>query len=594
MDSAGGQVVRITRIGALLEVVLANPPVNALGIAVRRGLADALDMAESDNSVAVVIRGDGGLFSAGADIGEVGKDAGNVPRLGVLCRRIETLGKPVVALLSGAALGGGMELALAAHRRLAEPSAQLALPEVLLGLLPGAGGTQRLPRLVGGAVALDLMLSGRVIGAAEAAAMGIVDEVVEGDAVAVARAMARTLAESGAWQPTGDRREGFRDVAAYRAAVAAARDAQAGGRLPAPRRIADCVEAALLLPLEQGLDFERAAFEDLRDTPESAGLRWAFRAERAARKLPASAKVEAPAVQRLAVWGAGGEAATIARQALKAGLAVQLADPDREAMVAALGRIVAEQEAEVQAGSMTPAARDADWARLTSVVGPQRLGEAEAVITLRDDLTLPAPRTVLAVGVPAGKGAVAVSLVPAARMLAEMVLEGADILPVRAAQAAALGRRLGWDVVPVGAGGPVSVALATALAEAVAQLEARGVQRGLVAQALSLAGIAGEGRAGVAGKAEEAIARRCFAALANAGARLIEAGVAREAAVVDAVAVSAGIVARWTGGPMHQADRRGLMVLRRDLRVWAAEAPELYAPSPLFDRYIGEERKLTG
>jgi len=595
MDSSGGQVVRITRIGALLEVVLANPPVNALGSAVRRGLADALDMAEADNSLAVVIRGEGGLFSAGADIGEFGKDAAGVPRLGALCRRIELLDKPVVALLSGAALGGGLELALAAHLRLAEPSAQLALPEVLLGLLPGAGGTQRLPRLVGGAAALDLMLSGRVIGAAEAVALGLVDRVVEEEPVTAARAAARALAEAGSWLRSEDRREGFRDVAGYRSAVAAARETHASQRVPAPRRIADCVEAALLLPFEQGLEFERAGFEDLRETAESAGLRWSFRAERAARKLPpAVAGMEAAPVQRVAVWGAEGQAADLVRQALKAGLTVQLADPSREAMVAALGRIVTAQEAEVQAGRMTAEARDADWARLVSVVGPSRLGEAEAVLTLRDDLALPAPRTVLALGVAGGKGAVGVSLVPAARMLAEMVLEGGDVAPARAAQAVALARRLGWDVVPVGAGGPVAVALATALAEAVALLEGRGVPRAAVAQALALAGIAGEGRPGVAGKTEEAIARRCFAALANAGARLVEAGTARDAATVDAVAVSAGIVARWTGGPMHQADRRGLMVVRRDLRVWAAESAELYAPSGLFDRFIADERKFTG
>lgn len=594
MDSTGGQVVRITRIGALLEIVLANPPVNALGAAVRRGLADALDIAETDNSVAVVIRGEGGLFSAGADIGEFGKDMAGVPRLGALCRRFETLGKPVVALLSGAALGGGLELALSAHLRLADETAQLALPEVLLGLLPGAGGTQRLPRLAGGGVALDLMLSGRVIGAAEAVAMGVVDRVVAGDIVAAARAAARDLAEGAAWTPTEDRREGFRDVTGYRAAVAAAREAQASQRVPAPRRIADCVEAALLLPFEQGLEFERAGFEDLRDTPESAGLRWSFRAERAARKLPAAvASAEAAPVQRVAIWGAEGQGADLARQALKAGLSVQLADPSRDAMVAALGRIVTAQEAEVQAGRMTAEARDADWARLTSVVGAARLGEAEAVLALRGDLALPAPRTVLALGVAAGKGAVAVSLVPAARMLAEMVVDGADVAPARAAQAVGLARRLGWDVVSVGAGGPVAVKLATALAEAVALLEGRGVPRATVAHALALAGIAGEGRPGVPGRTEDAIARRCFAALANAGARLVEAGIARDAATVDAVAVSAGIVARWTGGPMHQADRRGLMVVRRDLRVWAAESAELYAPSGLFDRYIGEERRLT-
>lgn len=588
-----GEKVRVARIGALLEIVIAHPPVNALGAALRAGLAAALDQAEAGDAAAVLLRGEGALFSAGADIAEFGQ-ATAAPSLSALCSRIEDLPIPVVVLLSGPALGGGLELALAAHLRLATEAAQMSLPEVHLGLLPGAGGTQRLPRLVGGVAALDLMLSGRVIGAVEALAIGLIDRVIPTgtEAVPAARAAALALAQAGTWRRSGELRDGFRDVGAYRAALDAARQARAGARLPAPGRIIDCVEAALLLPLEQGLAFELAAFGDLLAAPESAGLRHAFRAERAARRLPpAVARIDAPVPQRLAIWGAGGAAATLARRALQSGLAVMLADPQREALVAALEAIAAAQEAEVQAGRMTPAARDADWARLAPAIGPARLGEADVVITTRDDLVLPAPRAVLALGVVPPPGGMALSLVEQAQPLAELVLEGAP--PARAALAVALARRLGWQMIPVGPGGPVSAALATALAEAVAHMEARKVPRAVIAQALSLAGIAGEGRGGRPSAVEEVIARRCFGAMANAGARLIEAGVARDAAVVDTVAIAAGIVARWTGGPMHQADRRGLLVLRRDLKVWAAEAPALYAPAPLLDRLIGEGRSFA-
>ena len=593
MDAADGQVVRIGRIGPLLEITIANPPVNALGAAVRRGLADALALAEMDNSVAVILRGAQGVFSAGADITEFGA-VHDAPTLGALCRRIETLGKPVVAVLSGAALGGGLELALAAPMRLAEPSAQLALPEVHLGLVPGAGGTQRLPRLTGPEVALDLMLSGRVLPAAEALALGLVDRMVDPGDEAAVRAVARGMADSGDWTPTEARREGLRNPAAWRAAIEAARDGQRGQRLPAPGRIVDCVEAALLLPFEQGLAFERAAFDDLVATPEAAGLRRAFRAERAARKLPAAvAAASAQAPSRLSVWGGGAQALAVVRAALQAGMAVQLADPSREALVAGLESIAAAQEADVAAGRMTAAARDADWARLTPVLGAARLGEAEIVLTARPDLALPAPRTVLALGVEPPRGAIGVSPVTVGPGLAELAILQPDVAPARAAMAVAFARRIGWEAVPTGPGGPVAVALATALAEAVAHLEARGVARPLVAQALALAGIAGEGRAGTPRQAEEVIARRCFGALANAGARLIEAGCARDAAQVDAIAIAAGITARWTGGPMHQADARGLMVLRRDLRLWSVEAPSLYAPAPLFDRLIGAGARLT-
>lgn len=592
MAEAGAEV-RVARIGALVEIVLAHPPVNALGAVVRAALDRALDEAEAGGAAAVLLRGEGALFSAGADIAEMAR-AAPAPLLGAICDRIEGFSLPVVTLISGPALGGGLELALASHLRLAQAAAQIALPEVHLGLVPGAGATQRLPRLVGAGPALDLMLSGRVIGATEAMAIGVIDRLIpQGeDALAIARAAALALAEAGAWQRTGEVRSGFRDVAAFRAALEAARQAARGTRLPAPARIVDCVEAALLLPLEQGLAFEAAAFGDLVASPESAGLRHAFRAERAARRLPAAlARQVATAPSRLAIWGAGGMAPVIARQALAAGMGVLLADPSREGLVTALETIAAAQDAAMQSGRMTVEARDADWARLAPAIGPARLGEAELVITTRDDLPLAAPRAVLALGAAVPPGGMALSLVDQAQPLAEMVLEGAA--PVRAALALGFARRMGWQVIPTGPGGPVAAALATALAEAVAHMEARKVPRAVIAQALSLAGIAGEGRAGQPSAVEEVIARRCFGALANAGARLIEAGVARDAAVVDAVAIAAGIVARWTGGPMHQADRRGLLVLRRDLKVWAADAPALYAPAPLWDVMIGEGRSFA-
>jgi 3-hydroxyacyl-CoA dehydrogenase len=597
MADVEGQMLRIGRVGPVLDIALAHPPVNALGEEMCAALSDALDLATVTECGAVLIRGEAGVFSAGQDLGSA--RAGDAAALRNLCSRIEELACPVVVLLQGPVLGGAAELALAAHLRLADETVQFALPELAFGLVPGAGSTQRLPRLVGAAVALDLMLSGRGVGAAEALAMGVIDRVVTGDGIAVGRAAARDLAmaraQGAGWRRTDALRTGFRDVAAYRAALATAREGQRGSRLPAPGRIVDCVEAALLLPFEQGLAFEAAAFDDLIVTPQSLGLRHAVRAERAARRLPAAVEALEPVAvpQRVAIWGAGGDGSIIARQALQAGMSVYLADPSKAGLVAALEAIAAAQEAEVKAGRMTPEARDADWARLMPLVGQERLPEAEVVITTRSDLVLPAPRVVLALGVEAPKGAVALALVQQAEPLAEMVLEGAST-PARAAQAVAFGRRLGWSVMPVGPGGPVAVVLATALAETVGFLEGRGVPRATIAQALALAGIAGEGRAGVAKPAEEAVARRCFGALANAGARLIEAGTARDGDTVDAVAIAAGIVARWTGGPMHQADQRGLMVLRRDLRLWAHEAPGLFAPSPLLDRLISDGKGFSG
>lgn len=602
MTDGAGQGLTLGRIGPVLEIVLQAPLSRGFGPDLCRALSGALDLAETTGCRAVLLRA-GDAAEAGPEAAEDGPE-GPVPALGPLCQRIEMLGCPVIMLLDKVVGGDVAQLSLAVHLRLAAEGVTWALPAVLLGLAPGAGATQRLPRLVGAGFALDLMLSGRAIGAAEGLAAGLFDRMPGEDPVAGARAIAAEaagrpgLSGGAGWQRVCDLRSGLRDVTAYRAAVDAARLRLRGARLPAPGRIVDCVEAALLLPFEQGLAFEGAVIEDLLATVESQGLRHAARVERAAMRLPRQvAGLAVPVPSRLAIWGARGDATLVAMAALEAGMTVLLADPAREDLIAALERIAARQEAAVQAGRLAPEARDADWARLIPLVGPARLGEGEVIVTTRPDLALKAPRSVLALGVPALPGAVSLSVVPppggAGGTLAEMGLTGETIAPQRAAHAVAFVRRLGWSVVPVGAGGPVAVVLATALAEAVSHLEGRGVPRAVIAQALALAGIAGEGRAGQPRATEEAVARRCLGALANAGARLIEAGTARDAATVDAVAIGAGIMARWTGGPMLQADRRGLIVLRRDLRVWAAEAPDLFSPAPLFDRLIAEGRPLA-
>src|SRR4029453_12036386 len=173
-------VVTLHRRDNVLVVMVDNPPVNALGVDVRRGLVKAIDSAESDAAVtAVLILGAGRTFIAGADIREFGKPP-HPPSLPEVCNRIESCTKPVVAILHGSALGGGLEIALSAHYRLALANARLGLPEVTLGLLPGAGGTQRAPRLIGVGPALELMLSGQPVGAHKALALGLVDRLDAG------------------------------------------------------------------------------------------------------------------------------------------------------------------------------------------------------------------------------------------------------------------------------------------------------------------------------------------------------------------------------------------------------------------------------
>lgn len=372
--------VRPRQNGAVMVLSIDAPPVNALGAAVRAGLADGLAAALADPSVgAIVLCAVGPSFSAGADIREFGHPAPQgVPGLPELCNRIEASGKTVVAAIQGAALGGGLELALAAHVRLAGPRARFGLPEVALGLLPGAGGTQRTPRLTGAGPALRLMLTGKPVSAQEALAIGLVDAVVE-DLEQTAVALAAELAAEG--RPpvrTRDRLDGLKDVVRYQADVAAAR-AAAPGRLPAPGRIVDCVEAAMLLPFDRGLIFERAAFEDLAASPESAGLRRAFFAERRAAVFP-EAGAPAHPVGHVGLVGLGETGAALAVLLLQAGLQVTAVVKGDGPLDAGLRRVALLQDQAVTAGGLSREARAQDRARLLPASELSALAGCDLVI----------------------------------------------------------------------------------------------------------------------------------------------------------------------------------------------------------------------
>lgn len=334
--------VRTERHGAIGAIVLAAPPVNALGHAVRVALDDALADCVADADLrAIVILAEGPVFSAGADIREF-EAVPRAPMLTDVCRRIEAAPVPVVAVLQGAALGGGAEIALAAHYRLAGPGARIGLPEVRLGLIPGAGGTQRLPRLIGAEAALTLMTEGATLDAQAAAEIGLVDGILPDPSTAAAVAFAEGLvARELGPRPTLGVMDFSTEGALWLSAVADARQLMAEAPLLAQRRIVDCVEAALLLPAEEGMAFERTAFEDCLATPASAALRHLFMAER---RLPAA----------LGHRGAEGIALT------EAGTAV----------AGRLGEAIARAGAVLVQGGLPPAAVDAAAVDLGISAGP--------------------------------------------------------------------------------------------------------------------------------------------------------------------------------------------------------------------------------
>ncbi len=276
-------MIRTERHGAVSVIVIDNPPVNAFGAAIRRGIEDALDAARGDDAVqAVVLRGAGRLFSGGADITEFTRPSVE-PYLPEMLDRIEAGSKPVIAAMHGTCFGGGLEMALSCHYRVAAPSARLGLPEVKIGLLPGAGGTQRLPRLVGVPEALATIVSGDPVDAARALATGLIDRIVREeslteDAVAFAREVAI---------PGGPRRARDRAVEAAPEMFETFLASQ-GGKLrgrDAPAACIEAIRASATMPIADGLARERALFIELASGRQSMALRHIFFAERAAAKI---------------------------------------------------------------------------------------------------------------------------------------------------------------------------------------------------------------------------------------------------------------------------------------------------------------------
>ncbi|MEN2674264.1 3-hydroxyacyl-CoA dehydrogenase NAD-binding domain-containing protein [Herbaspirillum huttiense] len=396
-STAAGETppVHLAREGAILVVTIDNPPVNALGVAVRRGLMSAIEEGEADADVAaILVTGAGRNFIGGADIREFGKPPQS-PLLTELCNRIEACNKPVLAAIHGAALGGGLEVALAAHYRVALSNARLGLPEVQLGLLPGAGGTQRTPRLIGAQAALDMMLTGRHLSAKEALSLGLVDQLAEGDSADQARAAGlrelQALLDTHAPVRRSRDGKGLADTATTQAAIESAR-AEAGKKsrgLFSPHKIIDAVEAATTLPFDEGLALERQFFLQCLDSPQRAGLIHAFFAEREVQKAPETRNAQPRRIEQIGVVGGGTMGAGIAVAVLDAGLPVTMIERDDEALARGRGHVEKVYDAQVAKGRLTQEARDAVLARLHGSTRYEDLSAADVVIeAVFEDLTV--------------------------------------------------------------------------------------------------------------------------------------------------------------------------------------------------------------
>jgi len=360
-------------------ITVDNPPVNALSHAVRQGLLDAITAAGSDSSAAVVIICDGRTFIAGADITEFGKPF-KEPGLPDLLNTIEACEKPVIAAIHGTALGGGFETALAAHYRCAVPSAKVGLPEVKLGLLPGAGGTQRTPRLAGVKASLDLFISGAPIPAAQAKSIGLIDKIVDGDLLDGALAWAEELVSDKA--PI--RRSSEQVVPDFDASIfeeyRQTLAKRARGQM-APGHIVSAVEAAATLPFDEGQAVERRLFMECLESPQSAGMRHIFFAERQASKIDGLSK-DTPRrpVDSVGVIGGGTMGGGIAMSFANAGIPVTMIEISDEALQRGLSIVERNYAGSVKRGKISEEKATACRGLISGSTDYASLAEVDMVI----------------------------------------------------------------------------------------------------------------------------------------------------------------------------------------------------------------------
>ncbi len=364
-------------------LTIKNPPVNALSQGVRQGLKDGLQMALDANNVkAALIICDGRTFIAGADITEFGKPPQEPGLHGVL-DAMENANKPVVAAIHGTALGGGLETALASHYRVADAKARFGLPEVKLGLLPGAGGTQRLPRVMGVEKALDMVTTGNMIGAKVALENGLIDEIVD-DLKAGGIAFAKKVAAEGG--PLVKIRDRDDKLEAARANPSLFDDyrkknAKRMRGFEAPEANVKCIEAAVNKPFDEGLKFERDEFTKLMKGNQSASQRYFFFAEREAAKIPDVGKdVEQIPINKAAIIGGGTMGGGIAMNFANAGIAVTMVEVSDEALARGLGIIQRNYDNTAKKGRLTQAQVDERMALISGVTSKQEIGDADIVV----------------------------------------------------------------------------------------------------------------------------------------------------------------------------------------------------------------------
>ena len=465
--------IRLERDGAIAVIVIDNPPVNAGSLAVRTGILKAIESFAGDPALtAAVLIGAGKTFISGSDIREFGKALAD-PQLPRVIAAIEACPKPVIAALHGAALGGGLELALGCDARIAVPGTVLGLPEVKLGMIPGAGGTQRLPRLVGLAAAIDIITSARRLPADEALRLGLVDALAEGDLRAEAVALARSW--TGRKRRLGD--AAIPDEPDEKIEVATAAALKKGRGRPAIAQAIAAIRAAATKPFAQALAQERQIFQQLRESEDAAALRHLFFAERDAARIPGLEGITPRPVATIGIVGAGTMGTGIAMAFADAGIAVLMIEMDRAALDKAMARARESYDRVVASGRLSQDQAAQCLARIAPGVDIAALADADLLIeavfedmTTKQDLLrrldgIAKPGAILAsntsyldldaLAAATGRPGDVVGLhffAPANVMRLLEVVRGAQTAPDVLATALAVGKRIGKICVVAGVG----------------------------------------------------------------------------------------------------------------------------------------------
>ncbi len=374
--------VTYTKDGDIGIITVNNPPVNALSQHVREGLLESFTEANNDDTIATVLICEGRTFIAGADITEFGKPL-QPPNFLETMEIIESLSKPAVAAIHGTALGGGLETALCCHYRVAVPSARVGLPEVTLGLLPGGGGTQRLPRLIGPEAALEAITSGTPMKASQAHAVGVIDEIVdEGNLLEGAKAFARKLVAEGAKlnkvRDLNDKVTGV-DLSIFETARKQAHKTRRG--FEAPQRCIDCIEAACSLPFDEGLAKEQELFRQVLASNQSSAQLHIFFAERAAAKVNDMPKgTKTLGIKKVGIIGAGTMGGGIAMNFVNAGIPVTILETSQEFLDKGLAVVRSNYERSAKRGRFTAEQVEQRLGLLTPTLDYAGLGDVDLIV----------------------------------------------------------------------------------------------------------------------------------------------------------------------------------------------------------------------